>query len=92
MADDEFAEFAEFDTDEAAFDAMLARAEPAELVAPPRRVTVLSAARDAVTFLQGLPISIGDASSTSLGRRTEQGPQRLGPAVRPEQPLEEVAG
>jgi hypothetical protein len=89
MADDEFAEF---DTDEAAFDEMLARAEPAELVAPPRRVTVLSAAHDAVTFLQGLPITIGNAASTSLGWRTEQSPQRLSPAVRHEQPLEEVAG
>lgn len=89
MADDEFAEF---DTDEPAFDAMMARAEPAELVAPLRRVTVFSAARDAVTFLQGLPITIGDASSTGLGRRAEQSPQRLSPAVRHEQPLEEVAG
>lgn len=39
-------EFAEFETDEATFDAMLEQAEPAELVPRPACVTVLSAARD----------------------------------------------
>lgn len=37
-------EFAEFDTDDATFDAMLEQAEPVQLVPPPVRVTLLSAA------------------------------------------------
>lgn len=54
-------EFAEFETDEATFDAIMERAEPAELVPVPTPLTVLSATRDVVTFRRGLPASVGDS-------------------------------
>lgn len=90
MADND--EFAEFETDEATFDAMLERAEPAELVPPPAFITVLSAARDTVTFQRGLPVSVGDSSSTRTGLPIRQSPARRPPAIRQEQPTEKVAG
>ncbi|HET8642148.1 MAG TPA: hypothetical protein VFM37_09425 [Pseudonocardiaceae bacterium] len=61
-------EFAEFDTDEAAFDAMLAQAEPAELVDPPADVTSASTARDNIRFAPGLPIFIPEPTATLAGR------------------------
>lgn len=63
MADSD--EFAEFETDEATFDAMLEEAEPAQLVPPPTRVTLLSPAQDVITFARGLPVSINSASSVA---------------------------
>jgi hypothetical protein len=84
-------EFAEFETDEATFDAMLEQAEPAELVPPPACVTVLSAVRDAVTFRQGLPLSIGNTASTAVSGPIQQSPIRPHP-IRQEQPILGVAG
>ncbi|MGH3851408.1 MAG: hypothetical protein ACRDRT_17240 [Pseudonocardiaceae bacterium] len=65
-------EFPEFETDEATFNAMLEQAEPVQLVPPPACVTVPSAARDAVTFRRGLPLSVGDTASTVVGSAVEQ--------------------
>lgn len=91
MADSD--EFAEFETDEATFDAMLERAEPAELVDPPTRVTVLSAAaRDAFTFRTGLPVSISNPASTGVRCPIRQGPVRRPHPGRHEQSVEGVAG
>ncbi len=84
-------EFAEFETDEETFDAMLEQAELAELVPPPTCVTVLSAARDAVTFRQGLPLSIGNTASTTVGWPVQQSPIRPHP-IRREQPMDGVTG
>jgi hypothetical protein len=84
-------EFAEFETGEATFDAMLEQAEPAELVPHPTRVTVLSAARDAITFREGLPLSIGNAASTVVGWPIQQSPIRPRP-IHQAQPRDEVAG
>jgi hypothetical protein len=84
-------EFAEFETDEATFDAMLEQAEPAELVPPPACVTVLSAVRDAVTFRHGLPLSIGNTASTAVSGPIQQSPIRPHP-IRQEQPILGVAG
>lgn len=81
-------EFAEFETDEGTFDAML---EQAELVPPPTCVTVLSAARDAVTFRQGLPLSIGNTASTTVGWPVQQSPIRPH-HIRQEQPMDGVTG
>ena len=84
-------EFAEFETDEATFDAMLEQAELAELVPPPTCVTVLSAARDAVTFRRGLPVSIGNTASTTVGWPAQQSTIRPHP-IRQEQPVDGVTG
>jgi hypothetical protein len=62
-------EFAEFETDEASFDAMMNDAHPAELVVPPPRV-VAAPAQDAVY------VSIGSAEA-SRGWATTDGPVRL---------------
>lgn len=83
-------EFAEFETDEATFDAMMAEAEPAELVPPPARMTtVLSPARDVVTFAHGLPVTIGVATSADAGE-IQQGPIRALP-IRQDRYAERVA-
>lgn len=83
-------EFAEFETDEATFDAMLEQAEPAELVAPPVCVTLLSAARDAFTFRQGLPLSLGNTTSMAMGGTVQQSQIQPAP-IRQQQPTERVA-
>lgn len=83
-------EFAEFETDEATFDAMLEQAEPAELVDPPANVTLASVARDVVRIRPGLPISVPDPTSTVAGRLVRQTGPRL-PAVRHAERTAEVA-
>jgi hypothetical protein len=83
-------EFAEFETDEATFDAMMAEAEPAELVPPPARITtVLSPARDVVTFAHGLPVMIGVATSADAGE-IRQSPIQVQP-IRQDRYVERVA-
>lgn len=83
-------EFAEFETDEATFDAMMAEAEPAELVPPPARVTtVLSPARDVVTFAHGLPVTISVATSAATGE-IQQETIRVQP-IRQDRYVERVA-
>jgi hypothetical protein len=90
MADSD--EFAEFDTDEATFDAMLAQAEPADLVDPPADVTSASTARDTIRFAPGLPISLSQATATLAGRRIRESRPRRPPMVRRARPRIEVAG
>ncbi|MGH3864882.1 MAG: hypothetical protein ACRDQ4_01875 [Pseudonocardiaceae bacterium] len=82
--------FAEFETDEATFNAMLEQAEPAELVPRPAFVTMWGA-RDAITFRQGLPLSIGNTASTVEGWPIQQSPIRPRP-LHQTQPRDEVAG
>jgi hypothetical protein len=50
-------EFAEFDTDEATFDAMMAAAEPAELTHGPLEATVTIQQSDDVVFTLKVPSS-----------------------------------
>lgn len=76
-------EFAEFDTDETTFDAMLDDAEPAELIAAPARVTV--------TVGEGVPVTLGDSVLTSAGRRRLDGQARRRHAIRHDAPSERVA-
>lgn len=76
-------EFAEFETDEATFDAMLDRAEPAELVAPPARVSV--------TVSRGVQITMGDSASTRAGRSRLESRARRRPAIRHDERIEQVA-
>lgn len=83
-------EFAEFETDEATFDAMLEAAEPAELFPPPAHVTVLSAARDTITFAHGLPVTISAATSAAAWG-IQQSPIRVQP-IRQDRHVEQVAG
>lgn len=85
-------EFAEFDTDEAAFDAMLEHAEPVELVPPPAHVTVLSAAQDAVRFREGLPVSIDNPDITGATQAIHRGPVRRPRAICHHHSMERVAG
>lgn len=87
MADSD--EFAEFDTDEATFDDMLAQAEPAELVDPPVGLT-MGTVHD-IRIPPGLPISVHDPAATVAGRLVRQSRRRL-PAVRRTQETVEVAG
>jgi hypothetical protein len=83
-------EFAEFETDEATFDAMMAEGEPAVLVPPPAHVTtVLSAARDVVTFARGLPVTISVATSAAASE-IQQSQIRVQP-IRQDRHLERVA-
>jgi len=91
MPDSDDDEFAEFETDEATFDAMMAEAEPAELVPPPARVTtVLSPAQDVVTFARGLPVTIGVATTTGAASEIQQSPIRAQP-IRQDRNTERVA-
>lgn len=83
-------EFAEFDTDEAAFDAMLAHAEPAELVDPPADVTSASTARDSISFAPNLPVYIPEPTATLAGRALASR-ARLRPMVQGAQQTIEVA-
>lgn len=87
MADSE--EFAEFETDEATFDAMMEEAEPVDLISPPGRVVVLSAARDVITFANGLPVTINAATST-VSQEARLSPIR-GQPIRQEPRVEQVA-
>lgn len=90
MPSSEDDEFAEFETDEATFDAMMAEAQPAILVPPPDRViTVLSAARDVVMFAPGLPVAVGVATSVAVSA-VQQGPIRVQP-IRQDRRLERMA-
>ena len=83
MADSD--EFAEFDTDEASFDAMMREAEPAELTDRRQLVTVRSLANDAVTFAVGLQVSVGNATATgSAPEQLHESAQRLPPVRRQE--------
>ncbi len=84
-------EFAEFETDQVTFDAMLEQAEPAELVGPPTCVTVLSAARDTVTFRRGLPLSVDNTASTAVGWPIQRSPIRPYP-IHQTQPMDGMAG
>jgi hypothetical protein len=71
-------EFAEFDTDEATFDAMMRAAEPAELVAGRHHVTVR-----VVTLPAGVQVSVGNATSAgSLPGRSHESARRLRSAYR----------
>jgi hypothetical protein len=83
-------EFAEFETDEATFDAMLEQAKQAELVPRPGWFTLLSPARDTITFRQGLPLSIGNTASTVVGWPIQQSPIRPRP-LHQAQPWDGVA-
>lgn len=90
MSDSDGDEFAEFETDEATFDAMLEEAEPAVLVPPPSRfITVLSAAQDVVTFARGLPVTINVATNAAA-TEIQQGQIRTQP-IRQDRHLERVA-
>jgi hypothetical protein len=81
-------EFAEFETDEATFDAMMAEAEPAILVPPPARVaTVLSAAHDVIKFAHGLPVTV---ATTVAAPGIQHGSIRVQP-VRQDRHTERVA-
>lgn len=88
MPDSDEDEFAEFETDEATFDAMMAEAEPAELVPAPV-TTMLSPAQDVVTFANGLPVTISVAT-TVAAPVTQQSPIRVQP-VRQDRHRERVA-
>lgn len=83
-------EFAEFDTDEAAFDVMLAQAEPAELVDPHADVTSASTARDSISFAPGLPIYVPEPAAT-LASRALASRARRRPLVQGAQQTIEVA-
>jgi hypothetical protein len=66
-------EFAEFDTDEATFDAMMARAEPATLVEPSRQRTVVFVQSDETHFTVMLPtnplLSVGLSGTATIHER-----------------------
>lgn len=76
-------EFAEFDTDEATFDAMLARAEPAEIVAAQQTVIVEQDddTRFTVNMPAGVTVSVATSRSESVGGRGKHSRQRR-PAYR----------
>lgn len=83
-------EFAEFETDEATFDAMMAEAEPAILVRPPAGVTtVLSAAQDVVMFARGLPVTVSVETSAAVSV-VQQSPVPFQP-IRQDRYVERVA-
>ena len=64
----------EFETDDATFDAMMARGEPAEIVAAPLRSFV-------VTTFNSIFLSDGTSLTSVNGTTISEGPARL-PAVR----------
>ena len=76
-------EFAEFETDDATFDAMLARGEPAEIVAAPARSF-------RITISDNAFISIGTSLTSVNGTTISEGPARL-PAVQQRLPRESLA-
>ncbi len=67
-------EFAEFETDDATFDAMMARGEPAEIVAAAHRSVV-------VTTFNNVFLSAGNSLTGVNGTTISESPARL-PAVR----------
>jgi hypothetical protein len=74
-------EFAEFDTDEATFDAMMGRADPAEIVDAVQTFTVEQV--DHTTFTITMPaasfLSVATSRSTPNGRPIDHGPGRRRP-------------
>ena len=74
-------EFAEFDTDEATFDAMMAEARPAELVpGHPRSTFTIKQAGDATftfTVSSLASLSVETATSASNGGALVHGPGKL---------------
>jgi hypothetical protein len=74
-------EFAEFDTNEATFDAMMAEAEPVELVPAPPRTTVTIEQAGEATFKLTVPrgglLWAGTSTLALNGESVAHGPGRL---------------
>jgi hypothetical protein len=89
-------EFGEFDTDEATFDVMMARAEPAEITSAPERITVTVDDVDDTRFIVTMPtthfVSVGRSVSGAYEAvaRTPLETGRLAPARHREAPRTEV--